>query len=190
MTGEIALFGIAAVAGAWWLARLLGGPLAGAAAGLLAAVSPAGIDESTFIWNPNLIPAAAALAFAAAVMAAALGRARWWVASGLGAMVTMQCHVLGVVIVLPLAWAWAADLVGGAGAVTPRGASSAGAWQLPLVIAAGFLPLVVYELGHDFAETRGILAVHHRRRSGGGQRRAGAHRASSGCGPSRGRSRA
>ena len=58
VTGEIALFGIAAVAGTWWLARLVGGPLAAAAAGLLAAISPAGIDESTFIWNPNLIPAA------------------------------------------------------------------------------------------------------------------------------------
>ena len=56
VTGEIALFGIAAVAGTWWLARLVGGPLAAAAAGLLAAISPAGIDESTFIWNPNLIP--------------------------------------------------------------------------------------------------------------------------------------
>ncbi len=157
VTGEIALFGIAAIAGAWWLGRLLGGPLAGAVAGLLAAVSPAGIDESTFIWNPNLIPAAAGLAFGAAVMARRSGRARWWVASGLGAMVTMQCHVLGIVIVLPLAWAWVADLVGRRrGGHDTRGVVRGGLGAA-LVIAAGFVPLLVYELGHDFAETRGIV---------------------------------
>ena len=68
VTGLIALWGIGAVAAIWWLGRLLGGPLAAAVAGLLLAVSPAGIDESTFIWNPNLIPFAAALAFAAAIL--------------------------------------------------------------------------------------------------------------------------
>ena len=53
----LALFGIGAVAAIWWLGRLMGGPLAAALAGLLAAGLPAGIDESTFIWNPNPIPA-------------------------------------------------------------------------------------------------------------------------------------
>ena len=157
VTGEVALFGIAAVAGAWWLARLVGGPLAAVAAGLLAAISPAGIDESTFIWNPNLIPAAAALAFAAAIMARRTGQARWWIASGLGAMVTMQCHVLGVVIMAPLAWAWGADLVRRRrGGHETRGVLRGGLGAA-LVIAAGFLPLLAYELGHDFAETRAIL---------------------------------
>ncbi len=158
VTGEIALFGIAAVAGAWWLARLLGGPLAAAAAGFLAAVSPAGIDESTFIWNPNPIPAAAALTFAGAIMARRTGRAWWWVASGLGAMVTMQCHVLGVVVMLPLTWAWGADLVGRRRSGQATTGVLQGGLGAALVIAAGFLPLLVYELGHDFAESRGILA--------------------------------
>ena len=157
VTVEIALFGIAAVAGAWWLARLIGGPIAGAAAGLLAAVSPAGIDESTFIWNPNLIPAAAALAFGSAVMARRTGHARWWVASGLGAMVTMQCHVLGVVVVLPLAWAWSVDVVRRRRAGHRVRGTWLGGLGAVLVIAAGFLPLLVHELTHDFAETRGII---------------------------------
>jgi 4-amino-4-deoxy-L-arabinose transferase-like glycosyltransferase len=157
VTGEIALFGIAAVAGTWWLARLVGGPLAGAAAGLLAAISPAGIDESTFIWNPNLIPAASALAYAAAVMARRSGQARWWVASGIGAMVTMQCHVLGVVIVVPLAWAWGSDLVRRRRAGQPTTGLVRGGLGALVVIAAGFLPLLVHELGADFAETRAIL---------------------------------
>ncbi len=157
VTGEIALFGIAAVAGAWWLARLLGGPLAGALAGLLAAISPAGFDESTFIWNPNLIPAAAALAFASAIMARRTGRARWWVASGVGAMVTMQCHVLGVVVVVPLAWAWGADLVRRRRSGQTTAGVIGGGLGAAAVILAGFLPLLAYELGHDFAETRAIL---------------------------------
>ncbi len=41
----IALAGIAAVGVVWWLARQIGGPLAGAVAGLAAAVSAAAIDE-------------------------------------------------------------------------------------------------------------------------------------------------
>ena len=82
VTVEIALLGIGAVAAVWWLARLVGGPLAAAVAGLLAAVSPAGIDESTFIWNPNPIPLFAALAFVGVVLARRSGRARWWAARG------------------------------------------------------------------------------------------------------------
>jgi 4-amino-4-deoxy-L-arabinose transferase-like glycosyltransferase len=158
VTAEIALFGIAAVAGTWWLARLVGGPLAGAAAGLLAAVSPAGIDESTFIWNPNLIPAAAALALAATIQARRTGRARWWGLAGLGAMVTMQCHVLGVVLVLPLAGAWVADRVARRRDGRPLAGLVRGGLSAALVIAAGYLPLLAHEVGHDFAETRAILA--------------------------------
>ncbi len=157
VTAEIALFGIAAVAGAWWLGRLVGGPLAGALAGFLAAVSPAGIDESTFIWNPNLIAAAAALAFAAAIQARRTGRARWWAASGVGAMVTMQCHVLGVVIALPLLWAWGSDVARRRSTGEPVAGSARGGLAAGLVIAAGYLPLLVHELGSDFSEIRGIL---------------------------------
>ncbi len=51
----IALAGIAAVGVTWWLARSIGGPVAGLVAGLAMAISPAAVDESTFIWNPNLI---------------------------------------------------------------------------------------------------------------------------------------
>ena len=45
------------------------GPSPGSPPPLLAAVSPAGIEASTFIWNPNLIPLASAVAFAAALYA-------------------------------------------------------------------------------------------------------------------------
>ena len=41
----IALAGVAAVGVVWWLARQIGGPLAGAVAGLVAALSAAAIDE-------------------------------------------------------------------------------------------------------------------------------------------------
>jgi len=157
VTGWIALFGVGAVAGTWWLARLIGGPLAAAAAGLLAAVSPAGIDESTFIWNPNLIPVAAALAFGSVLRARQTGSDRWWLAAGLGAMVTMQCHVLGAVIVPPLALAWLLEV---------RRRRTAGVPLRPMVLAtagavaimaAGYLPLVIHELQSGFSETRAIL---------------------------------
>jgi Dolichyl-phosphate-mannose-protein mannosyltransferase len=158
VTGEIALVGCAAVAAAWWLARLIGGPLAGLAAALLAAVSPAGIDESTFIWNPNLIPLASALAFGAAIRAWQAGRPRWWLLAAAGAMVTMQCHMLGVVVLPPLALAYLADV--------RRRRRTAGASLRPLllaglggalIVAAGYVPLVIHELGHNFSETRAIV---------------------------------
>ena len=127
-------------------------------AALLVAVSPAGIDESTFIWNPNLVPFFAALAFGGAIRARQTGRTRWWLVAGLGAMVTMQLHVLGVVVAVPLAWAWAAELWRRRREGRPAGpVVAAGAGALA-IIAAGFLPLLVYELGHDFAESRAILA--------------------------------
>ncbi len=157
VTGEIALFGIGAVIAAWWLARLVGGPLAGLAAGLLAAVSPAGIDESTFIWNPNLIPFAAGIAYASALFAWQTGRSRWWLLSAVGSMVTMQCHVLGVVALPPLALLWLADLRRRRAAGAPAGPLLRAGIGAAAIIAAGYLPLVVNELTHDFSETRGIV---------------------------------
>ena len=66
----IAVAGIAAVGVVWWLARSIGGPVmgpvAGAIAGLALATSAAAIDESTFIWNPNLIALSSAIALAGA----------------------------------------------------------------------------------------------------------------------------
>ena len=58
--------GIAAVGVTWWLARSIGGPVAGLVAGLLMAVSATAVEESTFIWNPNLIALSSAIALAAA----------------------------------------------------------------------------------------------------------------------------
>lgn len=106
----IALAGVAAVAVTWWLARAIGGPLAGAVAGLLMAVSASAVDESIFIWNPNLIALSSSVALAAAWRAWTGGRALWWVVAGLGVIVTMHCHVLGSVLLPPVAGLWIADL--------------------------------------------------------------------------------
>ena len=50
----------------WWLARSIGGPVAGLVAGLAMAVSASAVDESTFIWNPNLIALSSSVALAGA----------------------------------------------------------------------------------------------------------------------------
>ena len=98
VTLEIALFGIAAVGVTWWLARSIAGPIAGFVAGLAMAVSASAVEESTFIWNPNLIALSSAVALAGAWRAWSTGRARWWLLAAVGTAVTMQCHVLGVTL--------------------------------------------------------------------------------------------
>jgi hypothetical protein len=135
------------------------------------ALSPAGVDESTFIWNPNPIPLFAAVAFAATIIARRTGRARWWLLAGAGAMATMQLHILGVVILVPLAWAWAADLVARRRARDATGARATliGGLGALLIVAAGYLPLLVSELRNGFPETSAILAYV----SGGGREAAG-----------------
>ena len=157
VTGWIAVWGIGAVAATWWLGRLLGGPLAAFVAGLLLAISPAAIDSSTFIWNPNLIPCAAALAFAGAIHAWRARSARWWLLVGAGAMVTMQAHVLGVVVLPPLVVAYLADLRRAGREERRREVGLAGVGVVAIV-ALSYLPLAVHELQTDFAELRAIAA--------------------------------
>ena len=97
----IAVAGIAAVGVVWWLARSIGGPVAGLVAGLVMATSTAAVDESTFIWNPNLIALSSAVALAGAWKAWSGGDRRWWLVAAIGTAVTMQCHVLGIAL-LPI----------------------------------------------------------------------------------------
>ena len=84
VTALIALAGIAAVLVTWWLARSIGGPVAGLVAGLAMAVSTSAVEESTFIWNPNLIALSSAIALAGAWRAWSTRDPRWWLLAGVG----------------------------------------------------------------------------------------------------------
>ena len=145
----IALAGIAAVGVVWWLARSIGGPVAGFVAGLVMALSAAAIDESTFIWNPNLIALSSAIALAGAWRAWSGGDRRWWLVAAIGTAVTMQCHVLGVAL-LPI--------VGVPFLLDARRRSMAdmvvGAF---LVFVLAYLPLAVNEASTGFSEVRAAL---------------------------------
>ena len=159
VTGFIALLGIGAVALTWWLARSIAtrmagrqtGSLAGFLAGLMLAVSPAAIDESTFIWNPNPIAFFALLSLAAAWRARTGGRQAWWAVAVGAAGAVAQLHVLGVVFLIGILAlgllelrrdrAVGVGLLGGVG-----------------IVALLFVPLLAHELQNDFDETRGVLA--------------------------------
>ena len=145
----IALAGIAAVGVVWWLARNIGGPVAGAVAGLTAAISAAAIDESTFIWNPNLIALASALALAGAWRAWSGGDRRWWLLAALGTAVTMQCHVLGVALLPIVAVPFVADA-----RRRPLGRVAVGVLA---IFTAAYLPLLVNELTTGGSELRAAL---------------------------------
>lgn len=160
----IALAGIAAVGVTWWLARAIGGPIAGLAAGLAMAVSPAAIDESTFIWNPNLIALSSAIALAGAWRAWTTGRVRWWLLSAVGVAVTMQAHVLGVTLLPVVAMLLVEDVRRRSGP-DRRIAMRAGLAGLGLILVS-FTPLLINELTTGFSEVNAALAF---LRSGGDQ---------------------
>ena len=151
----IALGGIAAVGVTWWLARSIGGPVAGIVAGLLMAVSISAIDESIFIWNPNIIPLSSSVALAGAWRAWATGRPRWWLVAAVGTAVTLQAHVLGVMLLPVIGALLVADLRR-TNAAARRGVARAGLGFLAIV-AVSYVPLVVHELTTDFAEVRAAL---------------------------------
>jgi len=156
VTALIALAGIAAVLVTWWLARSMGGPLAGFVAGFAMAVSASAVDESTFIWNPNLIALSSAIALAGAWRAWTTRRPRWWLLAGLGTAITMQCHVLGVTM-LPII---AALLVADARS-RPPGPERRSVWRFGLaglaIVAVSFLPLAIHEWTTDFSEINAAL---------------------------------
>jgi hypothetical protein len=150
VVGLIALAGIAAVGVVWWLARAVGGPLAGAVAGLVLALSAAAIDESTFIWNPNLIALSSAVALAASWRAWSGGDRRWWLVAAIGVAITMQCHVLGVALLPVVAGPFVAD-------ARRRPIGRGVTLGIVAIFVAAYLPLVVNELTTGFAETRAAL---------------------------------
>jgi 4-amino-4-deoxy-L-arabinose transferase-like glycosyltransferase len=160
VTAWIALGGILAVAVTFWLGRAIAGPIAGLVAALLMAVSGSAVEESTFIWNPNLIALSSSIALAAAWRAWQSGRAWWWVVAGGAAVVTMHLHVLGVVLTPVVAGLLVVDLVrrqrdrdtaGVAAIVTAVG------WWLVL-LAVSYLPLIVHEATNDASELRAAIA--------------------------------
>ncbi len=160
VTACIAAGGVAAVVVTGWLARSVGGPIAGLVAAGLMAVSASAVDESTFIWNPNLIALSSSIALAAAWRAWTTGRPGWWVLAGAGAVVTMQCHVLGVILSPVVAALLVADWWRRRQAGDRRGAAAvitaAGWWLLLLVLS--YVPLVVHEAQTSGSELRAALA--------------------------------
>jgi flagellar biosynthesis protein FliQ len=154
---EIALAGVAAVGVTWWLARSMAGSVAGLVAGLLMAVSATAVDESTFIWNPNLIALSSSVALAGAWRAWSTRRARWWLLAAVGTAVTMQCHVLGVTL-LPIVGALlVADARRRGPGPERRSVLLAGLAGLA-IIAVTYVPLVIHEATTDLAELRAAVA--------------------------------
>ena len=152
----IALAGIAAVGLTWWLARSIAGPVAGLLAGLAMAISPAAVDESSFIWNPNLIALSSAIALAGAWHAWTTRRPAWWLLAALGTAVTMQSHVLGVTLLPVVAALLVAD-VRRRVAASERMALIRVALAGLAIIALSFLPLAIHELTTNFSEIQAAL---------------------------------
>jgi 4-amino-4-deoxy-L-arabinose transferase-like glycosyltransferase len=158
VTLEFALIGIAAVAATWWAGRVVHGPATGLLAGLLMAVSPAGVDESTFIWNPNPVPLFAALAIGCAWRARQTARAAWWALAVASAAAVANLHILGAVFAIPILGLLGLELV------QARRDRDRTRWRAAVRggvagLAAGlliYLPLIASELQSGFAEARAI----------------------------------
>jgi 4-amino-4-deoxy-L-arabinose transferase-like glycosyltransferase len=150
----LALVGIAGVAAAWWLGRTVGGPAAGHITGLLMAVSPSAITESTFVWNANIVAPGAALASAAAWHAWRTRHARWWLFSAAGALLMLNGHLLAAIAIPSFIALVAAD-------VLRRPRSEWARMLLSILgavatIAAGYLPVLLYDLHTGFSQYHAI----------------------------------
>ena len=142
----------------WWLARSISGPIAGIVAALVMALSASAIDESTFIWNPNLIALSSAVTLAAAWRGRTTGHAALVAPVGVRRSWS-RCNVTS----------WGSPCCPRSSAfwvatwrVTPAGPERRRLTWSGLggvaIIALGYVPLLVSELGHDFAESRAALA--------------------------------
>jgi hypothetical protein len=158
VVGLIALAGIAAVGVVWWLARSVAGPVAGMVAGVAMAASAAAVDESTFIWNPNLIALSSAVALAGAWRAWSGGDRRWWLVAAAGTAITMQCHVLGVALLPIIAGPFLLDARRRPLGLVPIGAIG--------ILVIAYLPLAINELTTGFSEARAASAYLESGRSG------------------------
>lgn len=154
VVAEIALLSLLVVPIVWWIARSISGTVAGLMAAVLAAVSASLIGYATFIWNPTLVEPGAAVAFLGAWQAWRTARPQWWLVAAAGSAVAMQAHVAAGVIVVPMAAAFLADLRRARD--RRRRVTAWGAAGVALVVLS-YLPVIMSELSHDFAETRGII---------------------------------
>lgn len=150
----VALIGVAGVAATWWLGRTVGGPLAGHVAALLMAVSPAAIGASTFLWNANIVGPVAALAAASAWQAWRTREPGWWVLTAAATVLLVHAHLLAVLVVPPLIALFVADVL--RRPRRPRRSVLGVVAASALIVVAGLVPVAVYELHTDFAESRGI----------------------------------
>jgi len=157
VVATIALGGVGAAAVVWWLGRAIGGPIAGLVAAGLMAISAAAIEASTFIWNPNLIGLSSAIALAGGWQAWRTRDARWWLLAAAGQAVTMQLHVLGAALAVPLLGLLVAD-VRRRPAPDRRAMAAVGLGAIA-VTALAYAPLIVHELQHGFPETRAVVDV-------------------------------
>ena len=152
---ETALAGLLVVPAVWWVARSIGGPAAGLVAGFLAATSQGLVFFSSFIWNPTLVEPGSALALLGAWQAWTSRRPGWLLVAAAGIAVAIQAHVAAVVLFAPTGGVLAALLWRGPAGQRRRIAL----WGLASValIIATYVPLILYEVSHNFTETRGIL---------------------------------
>lgn len=164
VASAIAGAGVAAVGVTWWLARSIGGSIAGLVAGLLMAISASAIAESTGIWNPNLIALSASVALAGALQAHRTRRGRWWVLSAAGLVATVQSHILGIALAPPLLALYLIDLRRSNAAAARANLRIAGLVAIGVIVLA-YVPLIVHELGNGFPEVRSVIAFV----AGGGQ---------------------
>ena len=156
VVGEIALLSLIVIPVVWWVARSIGGTPAGLIAALIAATSASLISYATFIWNPTLVEPGAALALLGAWQAVRTRRPKWWILAAAGAAIAVQSHIAAAVIVLPLGATFLMDLRRGPAARRRRVAALGLAGVALFVLT--YLPLIISELQHGFADTRGMLA--------------------------------
>ena len=154
IVAETALLGVLVVPLVWWVARSIAGPVAGLVAAYLVAISASQISYSTFVWTPTLLQPGAALAILGTWQAWRSRDPRWWLVAALGIGIVAQTHIAGPLLAIPLVATYIASL-----RLRPEQRRRELRWgaAAAAVIALTAVPYLAYQLGHDFADVRGLV---------------------------------
>ncbi|MDO8669058.1 MAG: glycosyltransferase family 39 protein, partial [Candidatus Buchananbacteria bacterium] len=156
--GMNAFLGVAIVAFVYYLGKLWFNRAAGLIAAYLYAISPVTIIYSRSSWNPNPAPLFALLSIFSLYKLHKSGNFLWLILTGLSVGAALQMHYLAVILIPIAGLLWLYEIFLRKNIINMKNfiiGSSLGIFAFILMM----LPLVFFDLRHNFLNTRAIFKL-------------------------------